>query len=82
MSEAMDCIRDLDHAREAAVESLRTEAATDYHRVAIKEAIRHIDEAVRIMGEARASMWSAYLDSVRMGAERWRPTGTASSWRH
>lgn len=65
MSEAMDCIRDLDHAREAAVESLRTEAANGYHAAAINEAIRHIDEAVRIMNEARASMWGAYLNSVR-----------------
>jgi hypothetical protein len=44
MSEAMDCIRDLDRAREAAVESLRNEAGNAYHQAAIREAIRHIDE--------------------------------------
>lgn len=65
MSEAMDCIRNLDNAREAAVESLRTEASTGYHLAAINEVIKHIDEAIRIMGEARTSMWGAYLDSVR-----------------
>lgn len=66
MSDAMDCIRNLDHAREAAAESLMNEAATIYHQIAIKEAIRHIDEAVRIMEEARAAMWSAYIESVKL----------------
>ena len=65
MSEAMECIRNLDRAREAAAEALQTEAANGYHMAAINEAIRHIDEAVRIMNEARASMWGAYLNTVR-----------------
>ncbi len=63
----MDCIRDLDRAREAAIESLRTEAGTAYHQAAIREAVRHIDEAVRIMQEARSDMWAAFLAAAKMG---------------
>lgn len=64
MSKTWDCIRSLDRAREAAAEALQTEAANDHHRAAIREAVRHIDEADRIMTAYYAMKAVAELENV------------------
>lgn len=69
MSDAMDCIRNLDHARDSAMDCLKSEAANAYHQSAINEVVRHIEEAIRIMETAREDMWNVYRASVKMGGE-------------